>query len=271
MRFYHLRILVLFILFVSLHFYAVPSVQAQITFTKPPTASLKDGKINISFDVSTSTDVEVAILDKDGKIVRHLAAGVLGGPSNPPAPLSAGLSQSLTWNGTDDLGKPVPQGSYTVRVRLGVRPEFERSISTKVFPASINMGPGNVSSTGDLISMSHPVWIYASSGDGTLHSLTTRLDMTISDQTDEIFLQGFSGCVTGKAIVLARFNGKTPQPGFLPPVVHHCQLLRGPDLWILMRVCANNQHYNTPQPVCPPCKPVRPLHALGRRNREGHC
>ena len=35
------------------------------------------------------------MLDTAGKVVRHLAAGVLGGPKPPPEPLKPGLSQSL--------------------------------------------------------------------------------------------------------------------------------------------------------------------------------
>lgn len=39
--------------------------------------------------VSRQADVEVAILDTKGVVVRHLAAGVVGGKATPP-PLAAG-------------------------------------------------------------------------------------------------------------------------------------------------------------------------------------
>ncbi len=91
-----------------------------VRFTTAPAASRRDGAVTITFTVSAPTDVEVAILRGD-KVVRHLAAGVLGGGKAPPAPLAAGLAQSLTWDGRDDLGKPVPAGptAPTVRVRAG--------------------------------------------------------------------------------------------------------------------------------------------------------
>jgi DNA-binding beta-propeller fold protein YncE len=63
--------------------------------------------------------VEVAVLDAQGKVVRHLAAGALGAQTAPPEPLKAGLSQSLEWEGRDDLGKPAAGGPFKVRVRAG--------------------------------------------------------------------------------------------------------------------------------------------------------
>ena len=69
-------------------------------FTSPPTATKTDsGKIKIEFTVSTSIDVEVAILDSNSKVVRHLAAGMLGGKIPPPLPLQVGLYQSIEWDG----------------------------------------------------------------------------------------------------------------------------------------------------------------------------
>ncbi|MHC4716886.1 MAG: hypothetical protein ACYS5V_07950 [Planctomycetota bacterium] len=97
-----------------------------IRFTAAPAASQADGAVTITFAVSGPTDVEVAIV-RDGKVVRHLAAGVLGGAKAPPAPLAAGLKQSLTWDGRDDLGKPVGGGpaGCSVRVRAGSGVRFD--------------------------------------------------------------------------------------------------------------------------------------------------
>jgi DNA-binding beta-propeller fold protein YncE len=93
-------------------------------FTSKPTVRGSNGKRVISFAVSAPTDVEVAILDAGGKVVRHLAAGVLG--ENPPAPLKKGLKQELVWDGKDDSGKPV--SAARVRVSLGMRPRLEKTI-----------------------------------------------------------------------------------------------------------------------------------------------
>jgi len=74
---------------------------------KPQATRSVAGKVDIAFAVSAPTDVAVAVLDAQGKIVRHLAAGMLGGAKPPPAPLKSGLSQTIEWDMTDDTGKPV--------------------------------------------------------------------------------------------------------------------------------------------------------------------
>jgi hypothetical protein len=80
---------------------------------------VKNGSnVTISFTVSAYTDAEVAVLDANDKIVRHLAAGVLG--DNAPAPFTkSSLSQTLVWDGKGDYGDAVATGSK-VRVRLGM-------------------------------------------------------------------------------------------------------------------------------------------------------
>lgn len=98
---------------------------AEVRFTTKPMAKQVGEKVEISFAVSALTDVEVAILDAKGNVVRHLAAGLLG--TNTPAPLTANsLFQSLAWDRKDDTGKTVPAGEkYTVRVGLGLKAAFD--------------------------------------------------------------------------------------------------------------------------------------------------
>jgi len=92
-------------------------------FAGKPTVTRAGDAVRIAFAVTEPVDVAVGIVDKAGRIIRHLAAGVLG--DNPPAPLKANaLEQALTWDRTDDHGKPVPAGRYTVRVSLGLAPTF---------------------------------------------------------------------------------------------------------------------------------------------------
>ena len=93
-------------------------------FSSKPKAARAGDKVTVEFGVSRSTDVAVYVLDARGKCIRHLAAGVLGGKQPPPAPLKAGLSQSLEWDGKDDYGKPAAGGPFKVRVALGLKPEF---------------------------------------------------------------------------------------------------------------------------------------------------
>ncbi len=94
-------------------------------FTEKPVVVRKGGGAEISFAVSEQTDVAVYILNKDGKVVRHLVAGVLG--KNPPAPLKPGLEQSIEWDGKDDYRQAVADPSAcTVRVRVGMGVKLEQ-------------------------------------------------------------------------------------------------------------------------------------------------
>ncbi len=97
-------------------------------FARKPSAVKAGAKVTISFAVSTATDVAVAIVNGKGKVVRHLGAAALGGKRNPPPPFVPGLSQNLSWDRTDDAGTPVPPGSYTARVSLGLEAKFHRTI-----------------------------------------------------------------------------------------------------------------------------------------------
>lgn len=101
---------------------AAPAEEA--AFTAKPTVEQADGTTTIRFSVNQATDVAVSVLDAKGVVVRHLAAGVLG--ENTPEPLQKNaLTQSLMWDCRDDLGKPVPPGTYSVRVGLGLKPRLK--------------------------------------------------------------------------------------------------------------------------------------------------
>lgn len=118
---------------------------AQPAFVKKPTAVRADGKTTIEFTADRATDVAVTIEDAKGKIVRHLAAGVLG--KNAPEPLKSGtLAQSLVWDGKDDFGKPASGGPFQVRVQLGMKPEFDRFLLHNPHGSgtvsSVAVGPG---------------------------------------------------------------------------------------------------------------------------------
>jgi len=75
----------------------------------------------ITFELSSATDVEVAIVDmRDSSYIRHLAAGKLG--ANPPSPLIAdSLRQTLIWDGLNDAGLTVAGMVPGVRVRAGMQ------------------------------------------------------------------------------------------------------------------------------------------------------
>jgi hypothetical protein len=100
---------------------AVSAAAADVKFAQKPKVVRSGKKTVISFAASAPTDAAVAIVRPDGRIVCHLAAGMLG--SNAASPFRKGLSQRLEWDGTDDEGKPAPAGCR-VRVSLGLKAEF---------------------------------------------------------------------------------------------------------------------------------------------------
>ena len=56
-----------------------------LAFREPPRVSAQGEQLNVTFTLSRRGDVEVSILDAKGKVVRHLAAGVLGGKNARPS------------------------------------------------------------------------------------------------------------------------------------------------------------------------------------------
>jgi hypothetical protein len=101
---------------------------AEIKFSIPPTTARSGDATVITFAASEKTDVEVSVLNSKGEVVRHLAAGVLGGEKPPPEPLKPGLSQTLSWDGKDNFGQIAGGGPFKVRVRSGSQFKFGRFI-----------------------------------------------------------------------------------------------------------------------------------------------
>jgi sugar lactone lactonase YvrE len=126
--------------------------------------------------VSAKTDVEVAILDSNGKVMRHLAAGVLGGEKDPPPPLKPGLAQVLEWDGKDDCGKPVKvplsagasgEGGFKVRVRAGMGVKFGKVFGTSPYTGVLSShGP----SDGVALAPDGSAYVKVASLVGTLHT-----------------------------------------------------------------------------------------------------
>jgi hypothetical protein len=122
-----------------LHVTALGGEKQTPKFTKRPSARRVSGNTRIEFAMDRGCDVEVAILDAKGKVVRHLAAGVLGAKNPPPDPLKVGLAQSLQWGGKDDSGKPVAGGPFKVRVRAGMGVKFGRLIGSSPYQGDMEV------------------------------------------------------------------------------------------------------------------------------------
>jgi hypothetical protein len=109
-----------------------------------PAASTTGGATTITFAMAAPADVEVAIIDARGAVVRHLAAGFLGGRQPPPAPLVPGLTQTLAWDGKDDYGQKVAGGPFTARVRAGMGVKLDRIVGGDPYAYfSREMGQGD--------------------------------------------------------------------------------------------------------------------------------
>ncbi|MEX0702248.1 MAG: SMP-30/gluconolactonase/LRE family protein [Planctomycetales bacterium] len=102
--------------------------QEVFEFSAKPQVAAEGDRVTVRFASKGACDVTVVIEDAGGRIVRHLASGVLG--PNAPAPLQANsLEQTLVWDGKDDQGHYVDdKASCTVRVSLGLKPQFERTL-----------------------------------------------------------------------------------------------------------------------------------------------
>ena len=121
---------------------STPSTLAgDVEFVAPPRVERDAQQTVVSFTLKKSADVEVAVLNAKGKIVRHLAAGVLGGKNPPPPPLKVGLSQKLVWDGKNDLGKPALGGPFQIRIRGGMTVKFGRTIGGSPYTGSVVVMP----------------------------------------------------------------------------------------------------------------------------------
>ncbi|MEX0702355.1 MAG: hypothetical protein WD069_09695 [Planctomycetales bacterium] len=101
---------------------------AVFEFAREPAIELSGDQVTVSFAAKAACDVTVAVEDREGNIVRHLACGVLG--PNAPEPFAKdSLEQRLVWDGKDDRGRYIDDRSeHVVRVSLGLKPAFERSL-----------------------------------------------------------------------------------------------------------------------------------------------
>lgn len=97
-------------------------------FSKSPIIEKSGENISIEFETKDFCDATVVIEDSEGNIFRHLASGVLG--KNAPAPFQKdSLAQKLTWDKKNDSGKYIDNfNELTVRVSLGLKPVFEKSL-----------------------------------------------------------------------------------------------------------------------------------------------
>jgi len=105
-----------------------PPREAVFEFAQKPVVTREGDRVTITLETKGLCDVTVAVEDDKGRIVRHLASGVLG--PNAPAPFRKDAKkQTLVWDGKNDKGEYVEDfGKIAVRVSLGLKPRFERTL-----------------------------------------------------------------------------------------------------------------------------------------------
>ncbi|MDD4890222.1 MAG: SMP-30/gluconolactonase/LRE family protein [Phycisphaerae bacterium] len=97
-------------------------------FAEKPVVTRKGDNVTVRFVSKGFCDVTIAIEDPDGKIIRHLASGVLG--ANAPAPFKKNSKeQTIVWDGKSDEGVYIDnKDRMIVRVSLGLKPQFEKTL-----------------------------------------------------------------------------------------------------------------------------------------------
>ncbi len=104
--------------------------ESVFTFTKKPHIKRDKNRdhYEITFASKGRCDVTVVVLNAAGRIIRHLGSGVLG--PNAPRPFQKNaLAQTIVWDGKNDQGHYVQEpNAHKVRVSLGLKPQFERTL-----------------------------------------------------------------------------------------------------------------------------------------------
>lgn len=102
--------------------------EAVFEFAKKPVVVREGDRVAIAFETTGYCDVTVAVEDPAGRIVRHLACGVLG--ENAPPPFrKASKEQIIVWDGKDDQERYIDdKDNHSVRISLGLMPRFERTL-----------------------------------------------------------------------------------------------------------------------------------------------
>lgn len=130
-------------------------------FAQAPVLTRQGDRVEIRFEAQAFCDATIVIEDEAERIVRHLACGVLG-PKAPEPFHSGTLKQQVVWDGKDDLGRYVDKlDGLSVRVSLGLKPEFERTL---FWEPKKRTSPGNRAAVAPA-----PEGVYVHDGGGVDH------------------------------------------------------------------------------------------------------
>ena len=83
-------------------------------------ATVKQGDVClISCEIKKPVDVQIQVLDAQGKVVRTMLA------------YQTKLKVDYPWNGKNDAGKLLPVGDYSLRVMAGLKPQLDKAFGDK--------------------------------------------------------------------------------------------------------------------------------------------
>jgi hypothetical protein len=114
---------------------STPPLVQQLTVT-PFFSPNQDGRFDrarVSFVLKRSDDVTATVVDRDGADVRELADA---------RELAVGRRLALRWDGTDERGREVPDGTYRIRINLrrqGRSVELPRNIRKDTRPPLVRV------------------------------------------------------------------------------------------------------------------------------------
>jgi len=102
--------------------------EAVFAFARKPQVAQDGDRATVTFEAEGFCDATVVVEDRNGRIVRHLASGVLG--PNAPEPFQKNSkSQTVVWDGKNDAGQYVDdKAAHSIRVSLGLKPQFEKTL-----------------------------------------------------------------------------------------------------------------------------------------------
>ncbi len=137
-------------------------------FAEKPVVTRNGDNITVTFASKGLCDVTVAIENETGKIIRHLASGVLG--PNAPEPFTKNAKkQTVSWDGKDDQGRYVDnKDAMTVRVSLGLKARYEKNLMWEP-KKRISRGGAASTCTEDVIPVATPEGVYLYDGNGVDH------------------------------------------------------------------------------------------------------
>ena len=194
--------------------------QPVFEFTQKPKVTRGGDRVTIAFASKAFCDATVAIQRADGRIVRHLASGVLGKNAPPPFQTDS-LKQVVVWDGKNDQGQYLDdKDALTVRVSLGLNPRFERTL---FWSPKKRISPGNRP-----LFAAAPEGVYAYEGGGVDHIRLFGHDgsymRTVYPFPPDRTLPGAGEGPGALKIALSKVKGLTwmrfPQDGRVLPVWH---------------------------------------------------